>query len=67
MTRSIGTAAVPGERVAQVDEAKIVALYQEHGLTHKAIAQRFRISLTRVGKILARHGLAPTLGRPRTP
>jgi hypothetical protein len=56
----LGLPAVPGERVVQVDEAKVVALKQA-GITNKAIAERFRISLTRVGKILTRHGVK---GRP---
>jgi len=64
-----GLVAVPGERVGplDLDEAKLVALRTEHGLTHRALAQRFRISLTRVGKILAAHGVAPSKGRREAP
>jgi hypothetical protein len=59
--RNRGDAVVPGERVAVVDEAKIVEL-RKSGLTHKAIATRYRMSLVRVGRILRKHGLAPRQG-----
>ena len=65
--RTRGSPAVPGEVVAEVDEEKLILLYSVHGLTHKQLAQRFRISLTRVGRILARHGIAHRKGRRSFP
>lgn len=57
MIRRRGDASVPGERVVVLDEAKIVSLRRE-GLTQKLIAERFRTSHERIGRILKRHGLS---------
>lgn len=57
MVRKRGDASVPGERVEALDEAKIVSL-RLGGLTQKLLAERFRTSYERIGRILKRHGLS---------
>lgn len=57
MARRRGDPNVPGERVTDLDEAKVVSLRRD-GLTQKLIAERFRTSYERIGRILKRHGLS---------